>query len=290
MKHILIPTDFSNCALSALKVGAAIAHKTGASLSLVHTYTIPVYGFTSGQLMYDGPALTKMTDEISDELHQIAGMPELEGLVVKKLLLSDATVEQMLHHDDLQDVDLIVMGTHGTSNLGQDILGSNAERMIRHARVPVLCVREGHEENFEIKNIVFASSFFGEVEATFPSVKKMADLLGARVHLLNVITPGHFQTTAVANRQMNDFVEKFELKDATTNIYNEYTVEEGVLRFARDKSCDMIAMETHGRKGIAHLFLGSITEDVANHTDLPLLSIRIKEYPAPKGAIFPEMR
>ncbi len=64
MKRIVVPTDFSNCAMSALKVAAQISKQMDAVLSLVHTYAVPVYGFTSGQVMYDGKELGKIKQEI----------------------------------------------------------------------------------------------------------------------------------------------------------------------------------------------------------------------------------
>lgn len=290
MKHILVPTDFSPCAIGALKVAAKIARQTGAAISLVHTYAVPVYGFTSGHLMYDGVALTKITEEINDELQRIAEMEEIKDLQVSKLLLADTAIVQMLNHDQLADVDLIVMGTYGTSGVREDLLGSNAEKVIRHAKCPVLCVREEHGDHFNANDMVFASSFFGEVDDHFPKVVQMAELFGARIHLLYVNTPAGFRTTPVIRRQMEQFREKFNLNEATINVYNEYTVEDGVLQFARDTGADMIAMETHGRTGLAHLFLGSITEDVANHTRLPLLSVKIEEPVIDTGVIFPDMR
>jgi nucleotide-binding universal stress UspA family protein len=58
------------------------------------------------------------------------------------------------------------------------------------------------------------------------------------------------------------------------NVFDE---ENAILDFARTQNADLIVMATHQRKGLAHLFLGSITEDTVNHSDIPVLAIPIKK-------------
>lgn len=60
------------------------------------------------------------------------------------------------------------------------------------------------------------------------------------------------------------------LTNFTLNVYNDEEEKTGVMNFARMKEADMIAMGTHGRKGIGHLLIGSIAEDVVNHVDIPI--------------------
>ncbi len=56
---------------------------------------------------------------------------------------------------------------------------------------------------------------------------------------------------------------------------SDYTVEKGVLNFANKIGADLIAVATHGRTGIAHFFEGSISEDIANHAVLPVMTFKI---------------
>ncbi len=289
MKRIIVPTDFSPCSMSALRVAVELAKKIDAVISIVHTYAIPIYGFTSGQLMYDGVELGKIKGEIDEELDRIAQMDFIQGQTVEKYLLPEYSVDQIVEHETLKTADLIVMGTNGASGF-KEVLGSNAERMIRKAPCPVLAVREGAEKNFNIRNVVFASTFYGEVYDRFPTIKKFVDLFDAKLHLLHVNTPSDFMTTDYSDNLMNSFVEKFGLINATVNIYNDSSVEDGVINFARRMEADLIALETHGRTGLNHVFGGSIAEDVANHVHIPVLTYRIKEAPKPRGVIFPEMR
>jgi hypothetical protein len=56
-------------------------------------------------------------------------------------------------------------------------------------------------------------------------------------------------------------------------LFNE---EEAILDFAHEQDADLIVMATHQRRGLAHMLLGSITEDTVNHSDIPVLSLSIK--------------
>ena len=290
MKRIVVPTDFSECAMSALKIAVRIAKKMDAVICLVHTYELPIYGFTSGQLMYDGEELGKIKQEINQELHRISEMDFIKECVVERFLLPEYSVDGIVDHEILKNAELIVMGTHGTEGLGDDLIGSNTEKIIRKAHCPVLAVREGNEANFDPKNIVFASTFYGEVYDRFPVILNFAELFGANIHLLHVNTPSDFMTTDLSDKLMDDFKEQFNLNHVTSNVYNDETIEDGVLNFSAKIDADLIAMETHGRTGIQHIINGSIAEDVANHTHLPVLTFKIKKQPKPRGVIFPETR
>ena len=289
MKRILVPTDFSDCSMSALKVATQIADKTEAVIGLVHTYELPIYGFTSGRLMYDGEQLGKIKSEIKDELNKIAKMDFIKKYKVDKFLLPDSSIDEIVHHKVLRKADLIVMGTHGTSGWREDIIGSNTERIIRKANCPVLVIQESQGKKFNPKHIVFASSFYGEVYEHFPVINEFATMFDAKIHLLRVNTPSDFLTTGLSDRLMNDFVKEFKLKNATVNAYNDHTVEDGVINFSKHIKADLIAMETHGRTGVGHIVNGSIAEDVANHAGIPILTFKIKQAPKPQGVIFPEI-
>ncbi len=222
-------------------------------------------------------------------MYRIADLDFIKNHKVEKFLLPEYSVDQIVEHELLKDTDLIVMGTHGVKGM-KELIGSNTEKLIRKANCPVLVVREGVEKNFNPKDIVFASTFYGEVYDRFPTIKYFADMFGARIHLLQVNTPSNFMTTEYSENLLQSFKEKFNLSDATMNIYNDKTVEDGVINFSRKINAGLIALETHGRTGINHVINGSIAEDVANHVSIPVLTYKIKEQPKLQGGIFPDMR
>ena len=67
------------------------------------------------------------------------------------------------------------------------------------------------------------------------------------------------------------------LKNYTLNVFNDPYEESGVINFAQEIDADMIAMGTHGRRGLAHLMSGSVAEDIVNHVDCPIWTYSIKK-------------
>lgn len=158
------------------------------------------------------------------------------------------------------DVDLIVMGSHGASGYKEMFVGSNAEKVVRHSEVPVLIIKE-EQGDFKVNNFVFASDFSDEIKAPFQKVVNFANSFGAKLHLLTINTPNNFKSSSVSQKIMNDFIADFKVDNYQTHIYNETNVEKGILNFANSIDADLIGISTHGRKGLAHFFNGSISED-----------------------------
>jgi hypothetical protein len=178
-----------------------------------------------------------------------------------------------------KDVNLIVMGSHGKSGFNEILIGSNTEKIVRLANAPVLTIKK-EIEDFNIKKMVFASNFYGESYSVFEKIKLFADLYEAHIELLKVITRGDFEPTPVSLSLMEDFAKKFQLSNYTKNTYNALSIEKGITDFSDEVNADLIAIQTHGRTGFAHLINGSLAEDVAKHEDRPVLSIKIKDIPA----------
>lgn len=273
MKKIVVPTDFSAGALNALKVAAKIAKDYSASITLLHVYEKPVYGHL--YYVVDSRENSKIIDRINKELNTISKMDFLTGLIVKKVILNDISVWEMLLDENLLDTDLIVMGTHGSNGVKECLIGSNAEKVARLSKWPVLSIRNTIEE-FTPKNIVFASDFKEKTDhVAFQVIKKVADKYFAKIHFLRVNTPKNFESTNVSIKKINQFISNYGLSQHTINLYNYQSVKEGIICFAGTIDADLISLATHGRTGVSHLINGSIAEDVLNHALKPVLSINV---------------
>jgi nucleotide-binding universal stress UspA family protein len=160
------------------------------------------------------------------------------------------------------------------SGFKEMFIGSNTEKVVRTSKIPVLVIKNEHS-HFEISDFVFATDFSEECRGPFSVALKFAKDVGAKMHLLYVNTPSGFKTTSEANKMMQRFVKGMELENYTLNIYNDSSVEKGILGFARDHNAQLVGMSTHGRKGIAHFFNGSISEDLVNHANMPVITFKI---------------
>ncbi len=284
MKKIIVPTDFSDCAKNAMKVAADIARRGNAEIQLIHVYERPVWGFAEANV--DIIKNRKLHDQIEEELRKVAEVPFMKGIKVEKHIFNDLKIWEALNHKNLSEAGLIVMGSHGTSGWRELFIGSNTEKVVRYSTLPVLVIKEWHD-NFEIKNMVFSSNFSREADESFMKIEDLARLFVAKIHLLKVITPGNFEPTYNSVDIMKDFVRRHFISEFSINTYNDDTIEDGVLNFSKSIGADLISMETHGRTGLAHLVSGSITENVANHIPLPVLSVKIKYEPMRSDLVMP---
>ena len=186
-----------------------------------------------------------------------------------------------------RNVSLVVAGAHGMSGSHTEFAGSTIEKLVRVCIVPVLTIKKRFE-NFELKNIVFSSTFYGENHKPLQAVKEIAERNGSNLHLLKVITPDNFEATSLSRKLIYDMAEKNGIKDFTAYTINDFNIETGIYAYAKQINADLVCLATHGRTGWARLFGKSIAEEVSSHADIPILSIRLSEAQEKTGVIFPE--
>ena len=274
MKKILIPTDFSETAEYALKVAAQIARKNDAEIILLHMLELPHQagdaigsGHNIPELMFFKNAAIKRLEDLMDEDY-------LDGITVSEVIQFEMAFDGIMKISEKNGVDLIIMGSHGASGFKEMFIGSNAEKVVRNSDVPVLIIKK-EQPNFQVDNFVFASDFSDEIKKPFEKVVEFANLFNSTLHLVMINTPNNFKPTPVAQDIMRKFAGNFKINKFETHIYNETNVEKGILNFAESAGADLIGMSTHGRKGLAHFFNGSISEDLVNHSSLPVITFKI---------------
>lgn len=270
MKTITVPTDFSQYALYALKVAASIAIKMKAEIKLVHSCNL----YTVGKGQYFVNYNQECIQIANDQLDKLMKLDFLKGINASKHILSNLSIWEALKDKRFEDTDLLVMGSHGESGFYNAFIGSNTDKTIRLADVPVLTVKNEFE-NFTINKMVFASNFFKESYQVFEKIKYFADLYKSHIDLLKIITPRNFESTPQSQKLIADFAKRFKLKKYAINIYNANHIENGILDFSHQQNSDLIAIETHGRTGLAHLINGSLTESIIKHEAKPVMSVKI---------------
>jgi nucleotide-binding universal stress UspA family protein len=149
LKRILVPTDFGEAASTALSYGQALAHAFGATLHVLHV-TQDMFAPALGIELANGPAVLDLQREVDafarKELERLVGS-EGDGPPTKLLILtSNAPAGLIVQYAKNQQIDLIVMGTHGRKAIEHFLMGSVAEKVVRTAPCPVLTVRTPERE------------------------------------------------------------------------------------------------------------------------------------------------
>lgn len=281
MKKILVPTDFSKTSVNALEVAVEIAKKSNADITLLHVVeeasssSFSVTGEWQKEGWADKLYTVKLLEKSKAQLEKLVLDPRFEQVKVTGELRVGNAFHGMRTIITDNKVDLVVMGTSGRSGAVDSVIGTNTERVVRHAKCPVLSInKKPSKVNF--KNIVYATAMHKDEEVFSRMVKKTQALYNSTVHLVRINTPGDFQRDYVVKDYMEKFAKKLGLKNYTVNVFNDITEEDGIIYFAETIDADMIAMATHGRTGFAHVLAGSIAEDVVSHAKRPVLTFVVK--------------
>ncbi len=274
MKRILIPTDFSEHAEYALKVAAQIAKKNNSEIFLLHMLELPHHAGDAIGSGHNIPEIMFFKNAAIKKLEDLMDADYLDGLEVSEIVQFEKTFDGILKISKKNNIDLIVMGSHGSSGFKEMFIGSNAEKVVRNSNVPVLVIKK-ESDNFKVNKFVFASDFTEEIKKPFEKVLDFAKKFDAELHLVMINTPSNFKSTIVAEKIMSDFVSNFKIEKYKTHIYNDINKEKGILNFSKSINADLIGISTHGRKGLSHFFNGSMPEDIVNHAKKPVVTFKI---------------
>lgn len=277
MKRIIVPVDFSIHSEYALETASILAKKYQAEIIVLHMLEIAnaILTNSASELQAEGAYFLKIAEQ---KFATFLDKPYLNGIKVTPVIKHFKVFSEVNAIAISHKADLIIMGSQGVSGLKEILIGSNTEKMVRYSEVPVLVVKE-HPILTDFETVVFASSFSNEDINAYKKAKQLFESLGISMYLVYVNTPSiSFNSTNEIQKKIASF-----LKQADGNLSNikyvnyvsDYTIEKGILNFADSIKADLIAIATHGKKGITHFIEGSLSEDVANHSALPVMTFKI---------------
>jgi nucleotide-binding universal stress UspA family protein len=275
MKKILVPTDFSKYSLYAAEMAARIAKKTDARIFFLHVINFPMYEgnlpFQEYKNVAENLFIMKHVRQKFQELFQ---QPFLKDVNIAEAVSFDGVYESITEQAQKNEIDLIVMGTHGTSGLMGSVLGSNTEKVVRLSKIPVITVKNKPVE-VDFEKIIFACDFSEDIDAAFSKILDFSKTFGSKIELLRVVTIGNFQSTSEAENQLQTFAEKMKLSNYSIHVYNADNVDEGIIEFGRKTGAGVLATANHGKSGFAQLFNSSVTRELVNNSPYPVLTVQI---------------
>jgi nucleotide-binding universal stress UspA family protein len=275
MNKILVPTDFSEQADNALRVAAQLAKKYNAEIYLLHLLELPLNQVDALNSHSDLPEAVFFMKLANKRFKEVLEKDYLEEVTVHETIEFHQAFDGIMETCKKNNIDLIVMGSHGVSGLKEMFIGSNTEKVVRASDVPVLVIKNRHND-FDVNDFVFASNFKENNKKTFLQAVKLAEAFDAILHLVLVNTANNFISTEKANARIAEFVKDSKHQNFKTIIYNDESIERGILNYSQGINADLIGIGTHGRQGIAHFFNGSISEDLVNHARRPVVTFKIR--------------
>ncbi len=269
-KKILVSVDFTPSSEAAITTGIRFASMHGAELVLLHVIegSAPIAEFFA-----DGDLTEKKRNYSIKMLDKLAEQHKTGDLAVSHMVVEGKPYTAILRVADEIDAEMIVMGTWGSHAIETGMIGSNVNKVVRGAKIPVVTVtRQPENTNFS-KILIAVDPVFG--------IRELRHILAVYHKAYNPTV----ELVCIAATEKDVDEMKVYLKKQSATLHEQGIanvvatvrvggiISDAILSYVKEGGHDMIWMETHGRKGISGWILGSITEEVLQYSPVPVLSL-----------------
>ena len=279
MKHIMVPTDFSDCAANALDFAIRTARSLHADITLLHAMEVKESLYTD-YMGVNKEYNRYLFDELFEKLKAYKEQVEKkEGIKLDFKLVKGSLNAAIEEAGEIMPVDLVIMGTLGASGIKEKLWGTKTARVIQQCHLPVLAVP--HDYKWKKPEIILiATNQFEKDKKLLDFVFTLAGLFNAHVEVA-VFTNEHEDNPEVfleyARRvtQYEKMLKEEYHEDTLTasQIYG-FEFEESLKKYIDQNKVDMLVMVPHERKSLLdRIFNPSRTKKMSYHTRIPLLSI-----------------
>ena len=306
IKKILFPTDLSECSINAFIHAQSLARNYNAELFILHVLVIfeEDPSRSSKRLAQLEDFYQESESQANQVMKTIVPDEMKTQLKISRLITRDLTAaESILDTAKEQDVDIIIMGTHGMSGLKRFFLGSDTERVLRYAPCPIMTIRESMKRFDKVgkyQRILLPVDFSLFSEHALRYAFSLAKEHGASLDIIHIVEQ-HIHPAFYTSGKISVFdivpdltsrsiqaLEDFVSEKSKYSLPVDYHVLEGaphdeIIKFAGKHETDLIVMGTKGLSGFEHLLVGSTTEKVVRKADCPVLSIHHPEKEFIKG-------
>jgi nucleotide-binding universal stress UspA family protein len=288
LRKILCPIDFSSGSQKAMRVATRLATETGAQLVLFHVWYVPPLAFAA-DYTFPPDLFQDLVDSASKGLDEARREVTALGAKDVSSKLANGLPWTMIV-GELEDptYDLVVVGTHGRTGLSRILIGSVAEKVVRHAPCSVLAVRP-HGEAQPFTNILCPTDFSASSQQATDLAVELVAPGGKGITLLHVVeVPVAFSGESAvegfirdldkhADKLLDTWAARLRVKTTapiTTRARIGNPGAQTLEVLDHDSTIDLVVMGSHGRTGISRALLGSVAEKVVRHARCPVLVAR----------------
>ncbi|HEV3411741.1 MAG TPA: universal stress protein [Puia sp.] len=276
MNKFIVPIDFSDASKNAARYAAHISNGLpDAQLILYNVFEALEYGSDSSPLSTEGGE-----DEARKEIVELAlesVRTDISGLTNAGISIVAEESNRFL--DSLEayvlnnDIQFIVMGTTGSTRLGEMLMGGNTLNIVKRRIVPVIIVPPGAHST-SAKNVMLLTDF-KETDFTIPihTVKSVLDLFKPRLHIVNVDHEHYVQVTEEYANERNKL--DASLADYKPDFYfiRLFDFLDAINQFVIDNQIDLILTFPRRHSFLSNVFKTTSTVKLAYHSHVPLVAI-----------------
>jgi len=277
LRKILIPIDFSVTSSIALEHAAELCKHFNIDLHLLNVFNninADVLPSISASTIYAHPNVSELKSTITEKLDELGQKLNEKYNVGYQIEVRDGSVaKEITKSADENEVDLIVMGTHGVKGFEEFFMGSNAYRVVTSAKQPVLTV-QSNAKNGGYQNILLPIDSTIHTRDKVSHAALIAKAFDANIHIVGLITEEHEEEEAIYKlkiKQIEDYLKSKEVSYNRTLIHGE-DIADMTLNFAKENNVDLIVMMTE-QEASTGLFVGPYAQRIVNHSKTPVLSI-----------------
>lgn len=283
-KKILCPIDFSEGSRQAMQFAILLAKEANAELVLFHSWFVPPVAY-SMEVPFPAYVVQDVADEAQKGLDDAVGEATRAGAKVSGVLSTGLPWSEIVSQLEKTGFDLCVIGTHGRTGLSRVLLGSVAEKVVRHAPCSVLCVRPDSEVG-AFKHALVPTDFSESATHALDLAAQVVSRDGA-ITLLHVLELPVSFSGEIAPDFAKDLdkhagaaleVSAARVKTARVTALSRigYAGAQTLSAVEHDPTIDLVVMGSHGRTGLKRFLLGSVAEKVVRHARCPVLVVRAR--------------
>jgi nucleotide-binding universal stress UspA family protein len=278
LTNILVPLDFSETSMNALETAIVIAKQQKANITLLNVVDSSLmFGFNGIYYVSE-----KTIDHIVDvstrrlnsllkklkEEHKLNCTSEIKvGLVPQSIIKTAAD----------NDVDLIIMGTHGTSGVREFFIGSTAQQVIKIGSSPVLTVPP-NKKWVDFKTILFPIRPVAEGVEKYDFLRKIMRHNSMSIKVLILAPTYNDREKKILRKLVRELKTKLiedEIK-ISGSLKSGGNMPKAVLKMSKSIGADMIVITVKNEAAFKQFFIGPFEQRILNHARVPVLSIRPK--------------
>lgn len=278
LRRILVPIDFSAVSLTALDQATFLARLFKADLYVLHVIDIPPSVYPIEELMALGSDSSLIERSIAGKCEKLKlSIRKEHGLRINTLVCRGRTADEIVSAVKENNIDIVVMGTHGASGFDEYFIGSNAHKVITLCPCPVISVqRKSKKLGYSNILLPIGNSMHSREKVNY--VMLLAKKFGSVIHILGLPDDNdslHNKQFALKVASVEKLVKKAGLA-CTVQIARKGNIAELALKYAKKTKSDLIAIMTDHESEYG-IFIGPFTKQIVNHSKIPVLSIKPTE-------------
>jgi len=298
IRKILVGTDLTDGATMAIEAAIDLARHVGAEVVLVHATTVPDY-----ETPFREPpseltrALESIVDERRERLQEVRERYDGGGVTLSQVVVDAVPARGITQVAEELDADLVVVGTHGRKGLRRLLLGSVANRVVRHCKRSVAVARHKRGQGFHERVLVptdFSHSAEVALETALALVADRGTIELLHCWQLPSESSGSWALAKkLPGKQTRSLRSAFEdaAREAGAELLERYATDraearfsyiqanpkDGILRKLDEEDYDLVVMGNRGRRGLTRWLLGSVAESVVRHAPCSVLVARARD-------------